>query len=167
MHHQVWIVSQQNVTRLAMKASFLWWRIQLRCYHLWLSFLLGATITGSNPTCGSFFQNFLCVSPRASSSFLYLFLFPSLLHLTSFFLLHEKHLLQFSERTKPCKYQQTNKVKERKKKTQPGSKLVWNSPNPDVRKEHSFVKNTVILSLFQPLNLYIAVSFTNLSCLLQ
>ena len=35
-------------------------------------------------------KNFLCVSPRAPSFFLYLFLFRSLLRLTSFFLLHEK-----------------------------------------------------------------------------
>ena len=31
-------------------------QIWLRCYHPWLSFLLGATVTGSNPACGSFFQ---------------------------------------------------------------------------------------------------------------
>ena len=37
--------------------------------------------------CGSFFQNFLCVLPRAPSFFLCLFLFRSLLRLTSFFLL--------------------------------------------------------------------------------
>ena len=35
----------------------------------WLSFLLGATVAGSNPACGSFIQNFLCVSPRAPPSF--------------------------------------------------------------------------------------------------
>ena len=33
------------------------WRISLRCYHPWLSLLLGATVTGSNSACGSFFQN--------------------------------------------------------------------------------------------------------------
>ena len=63
---------------------YYWQRIWLRYHHPWLSFLLGATITCSNPACGSFFQNFLCVSPRAPSFFLYLFLFRSLLRLTFF-----------------------------------------------------------------------------------
>ena len=35
----------------------MWWQIRLRCYHPCLSFLLGAAVVGSNPACGSFFQN--------------------------------------------------------------------------------------------------------------
>ena len=50
---------------------------------------LGASVVGSNPACGSFFQTFLSAPPRVSSFFLYFFLFRSLLRLTSFFLLHE------------------------------------------------------------------------------
>ena len=38
-------------------------------------------------------KKFLCISPRAPSSFLYLFLFRFLLRLTSFFLLHEKTMV--------------------------------------------------------------------------
>ena len=57
---------------------------EMRCYHRWLSFLLGVTVAGSNPEYGSFFQNFLCVSPRAPSFLLSLSLplsFSSLSHL--------------------------------------------------------------------------------------
>ena len=44
--------------------------------------------------CAAFsFKKFLCISPRAPSSFLYLFLFRFLLRLTSFFLLHEKTMV--------------------------------------------------------------------------
>ena len=32
--HRAWIVSEQDVTKLATKPSFLWWRIWLGCYHL-------------------------------------------------------------------------------------------------------------------------------------
>ena len=36
-HLRLWIVSVQNVTKLTMNPSVLWWQIRLRCYYLWLS----------------------------------------------------------------------------------------------------------------------------------
>ena len=79
MYHWVWIVSEQNVTRLAIKPSFLWRQIWLRCYHPWLSFLLGATVVGSNPAVRSFFQ----ISSASHA--------PSFSIAISFFLFHEHH----------------------------------------------------------------------------
>ena len=46
----------------------MWRRIWLRCYHPWLSFLLGAAVAGSNPASDSFFQKKKKKKPQGSYS---------------------------------------------------------------------------------------------------
>ena len=88
VYHRVWIVSERNVTRLAMKPSFLWRRIWLRCLPS-VTFVLGRNRRRFKSGMWLFLSKFSL--PLTASAFLlfYLFLFRSLLRLISLFLLRE------------------------------------------------------------------------------